>query len=71
MEYRLVLNNCSSSDIPNSVLCGQLEQQLKYYKFRRVPTKTDKADIFKLFVRRVSEQIVAQRLKIPEVHDCI
>ncbi|CAF1031046.1 unnamed protein product [Rotaria sp. Silwood1] len=145
MEYRLELNNCSSSDIPNSVRCGQLQQQLKYYKFHRVPTKTDKAvfylffrkeeeiyyalraavsikiislvryrhrnavspsirrsddippselqyrsvppknivdmirynftkyydrfanrDIFKLFVRRVSEQIVAQRLKIPE-----
>ncbi|CAF4544279.1 unnamed protein product [Rotaria socialis] len=128
MECRLVLNNRSTVDIPNDVLCGQLQQQLKYYKFRRggnilrfsncsfnerylscsisssnsivdplrrpddipssemhyrpIPTKTivdmirynytryfnrfsNKA-IFKLFVRRVSEQIVVQRLKIPE-----
>ncbi|CAF4056797.1 unnamed protein product [Rotaria magnacalcarata] len=58
MECRLVLNNRSTVDIPNDVLCGQLQQQLKYYKFRR--------DILKSFVRRVSDQIVVQRLKIPE-----
>ncbi|CAF2215404.1 unnamed protein product [Rotaria magnacalcarata] len=125
MECRLVLNNRSTVDIPNDALCGPLQQQLKYYKFRRVQTKAGKAvfylffrkeaetyyalrtaasppsemhyrpvptktivdmirynytryfdrfsnkDIFKLFVRRVSEQIAVQRLKIPEVHDRI
>ncbi|CAF4627131.1 unnamed protein product, partial [Rotaria magnacalcarata] len=40
MECRLVLNNCSNFDITNSALSGMLQQQLKYYKFRRVPTKT-------------------------------
>ncbi|CAF3672944.1 unnamed protein product [Rotaria socialis] len=53
--------------------------------YRPVPTKTivdmirynytgyfdrfSNKDIFKLFVRRVSERIAVQRLKIPEVHD--
>ncbi|CAF4321672.1 unnamed protein product, partial [Rotaria magnacalcarata] len=104
----LVLNNRSTVDIPNDVIYGQLQQQLKYHKFRRVQTKAGKAvfylffrkeaetyyalrtaasmndislvrynyaryfdrfsnkDIFKSFVRRVSEQIAVQRLKIPE-----
>jgi hypothetical protein len=61
MECRLVLNNCSESDIPNKVLCGQLQQQLKYYKFRRVPTKTGKA-IFYLFFRKEKETYEALRV---------
>ena len=51
MECRLVLNNLSTSDISNSSLSGQLQQQLKYYKFRRVPTKAGKS-IFYLFFHR-------------------
>lgn len=60
MEYRLVLNNRSTSDIPNSILYGQLQQDLKYYKFRRVPTKTGKA-VFYLFFRKEEETYHALR----------
>lgn len=51
MEHRLVLNNRSTSDIPNSRLCGELRQQLEYFKFRRVPTKTGKG-LYYLFFRK-------------------
>lgn len=55
MEHRLVLNNRSNSgDIPNSRLAGELQQTLKYYKFRRVPSKTGKP-VFYLFFRREEE----------------
>ena len=60
MECRLVLNNRSESDIPNSILCGQLQQRLKYYKFRRVHTKIGKC-IYYLFFRREEETYYALR----------
>ena len=60
MEYRLVLNSRSKSDIPNSILLGQLRQHLKYYKFRRVPTKTGKF-VFYLFFRKEEETYFALR----------
>lgn len=60
MECRLVLNNRSRVDIPNDVLRGQLQQQLKYYKFRRVQTKAGKA-VFYLFFRKEAETYYALR----------
>ena len=60
MECRLVLNNCSNFDISNNALTGELQQQLKYYKFRRVPTKTGKA-VFYLFFRREEDTYYALR----------
>ena len=60
MECRLVLNNCSEFDIPNSVLLGRLQQQLKYYKFRRVQTKAGKS-LFYLFFRKEEETYYALR----------
>ncbi|CAF4391892.1 unnamed protein product [Rotaria magnacalcarata] len=60
MECRLVLNNCSNFDITNSALSGMLQQQLKYYKFRRVPTKTGNA-VFYLFFRKEEDTYYALR----------
>ena len=60
MECRLVLNNLSEGDIPNSELSGLLQQQLKYYKFRRVPTKTGKS-VFYLFFRKEADTYCALR----------
>ncbi|CAF4652377.1 unnamed protein product [Rotaria socialis] len=60
MEWRSVLNNRSTVDIPNDVLCGQLQQQLKYYKFRRVRTKAGKAVLY-LFFRKEAETYYAFR----------
>ena len=60
MECRLVLNNRTDSDISNKDMCGILHQNLKYYKFRRVPTKTGKS-IFYLFFRREEDTYVALR----------
>mgnify|MGYP007096995860 FL=1 len=60
MEYRLVLNNRSEYDISNSVLNGQLHQDLKYYKFRRVPSKIGKP-LFYLFFRKEEETYYALR----------
>lgn len=61
MEYRLVLNNLSECDIPNSVLTGQLHQDLKFYKFRRVPSKTGKS-LFYLFFKREEDTYYALRV---------
>jgi hypothetical protein len=61
MECRLVLNNRSETDIENSVLCGSLQQQLKYYKFRRVQTKAGKS-IFYLFFRKEEDTYNALRV---------
>lgn len=60
MECRLVLNNLSGDDIANSDLSGLLQQQLKYYKFRRVPTKTG-TSIFYLFFRKEADTYYALR----------
>ena len=60
MECRLVLNNLSADDISNSDLSGVLQQQLKYYKFRRVPTKSGKS-IFYLFFHREADTYIALR----------
>ena len=60
MECRVALNNRSESDIPNSALLGRLQQQLKYYKFRRVQTKTGKS-MFYLFFKREQDTYFALR----------
>lgn len=60
MQHRLVLNNRSEHDIPNSLLSGQLHQDLKYYKFRRVPSKTGKSIIY-LFFKKEEETYFALR----------
>ncbi|CAF1289199.1 unnamed protein product [Adineta steineri] len=58
MECRLVLNNCSEHDIPNSVLSGELQQKLKFYKFRRVQTKAGKS-LFYLFFKKEQDTYYA------------
>lgn len=60
MEQRLVMNNKTNNSITNHELKGQLHQQLKYYKFRRVPSKMKK-DIIYLFFRREEETYFALR----------
>lgn len=60
MELKLVMNNRTNTDISNKDMCGYLHQQLKFYKFRRVPTKSGKS-IFYLFFRREQETYYALR----------
>lgn len=60
MEHRLVLNNRSEYNIPNNVLSGQLHQDLKFFKFRRVPSKMGKT-IFYLFFRKEEDTYYALR----------
>lgn len=60
MECRLVLNNRSHFELKNSDLTGRFQQLLKYYKFRRVPTKNGKA-VFYLFFRKEEETYYALR----------
>lgn len=62
MECRLVLNNRSGlNDIPNSTLTGELRQQLKFYKFRRVLSKTGNP-VFYLFFRKEEDTYHALRI---------
>lgn len=60
MECRLVLNNRSNVEITNDDMSGRLHQQLKYCKYRRVPSKKEKA-IFYLFFRKEEETYAALR----------
>jgi hypothetical protein len=60
MEHRLVLNNRTNTDITNNDMCGIFHQRLKYFKFRRVPTKTGKA-IFYLFFQKEEDTYAALR----------
>ncbi|CAF1568302.1 unnamed protein product [Rotaria sordida] len=60
MEYRLVLNNRTDLEITNNDMSGKFHQQLKYYKYRRVPSKNGKA-IFYLFFRKEEETYAALR----------
>ena len=60
MEQRLVLNNRINVEISNADMRGIFHQSLKYYKFRRVPTKTGKA-IFYLFFRKEEDTYAALR----------
>lgn len=60
MECRLVLNSQTTNEITNSDLSGLLHQQLKYYKFRRMPSRGTKA-IFYLFFRKEEETYAALR----------
>ena len=60
MECRLVLNNRSDNEISNNDMCGWFHQQLKYYKHRRVPSKSGKS-IFYLFYRKEEETYAALR----------
>ncbi|CAF4370734.1 unnamed protein product [Rotaria socialis] len=60
MECRLVLNNRTDNEIKNKDMSGILHQQLKYFKFRRVTSKTGKS-IFYLFFRKEEETYFALR----------
>jgi len=60
MECRLVLNNRTNNEITNKDMSGWLEQELKYYKFRRVRSKNGKS-IFYLFFRKEEETYAALR----------
>ncbi|CAF2117731.1 unnamed protein product [Rotaria magnacalcarata] len=60
MECRLVLNNRTDNEIKNKDMSGILHQQLKYFKFRRVTSKTGKS-IFYLFFRKEEETYSALR----------
>ena len=60
MECRLVLNNRTNSEITNKDMDGRFHQLLKYYKYRRVPSKNGKA-IFYLFFRKEEETYAAFR----------
>lgn len=60
MECRLVLNNRTDTEITNNDMKGRLHQQLKYYKYRRVPSKNGKS-IFYLFFRKEEETYAALR----------
>ncbi|CAF3213140.1 unnamed protein product [Rotaria socialis] len=61
MECRLVLNNRTDDEITNNDMSGRFHQQLKYYKYRRVPSKNGKA-IFYLFFRKEEETYAALRV---------
>ncbi|CAF4847805.1 unnamed protein product, partial [Rotaria magnacalcarata] len=58
---RLVLNNRTDDEITNNDMSGRFHQQLKYYKYRRVPSKNGKA-IFYLFFRKEEETYAALRV---------
>jgi hypothetical protein len=60
MQCRLVLNNRTAIDITDKDMRGLLHQKLKYFKFRRVPTKTGKA-VFYLFFRKEEDTYAALR----------
>ncbi|CAF2018514.1 unnamed protein product [Rotaria magnacalcarata] len=60
MECRLVLNNRTDTEITNKDMNGRFHQQLKYYKYRRVPSKNGKA-VFYLFFRKEEETYAARR----------
>lgn len=61
MECRLVLNNRTDVEITNDDMNGRVHQQLKYYKYRRVPSKNGIA-IFHLFFRKEEETYAALRV---------
>lgn len=60
MECRLVLNNRTDNEITNEDMSGWYHQQLKYYKFRRVRSKSGKS-VFYLFFRREEDTYRALR----------
>ena len=60
MECRLFLNNSTDTVITDKDMGGVYHQHLKYYKFRRVKTKSKKS-IFFLFFRREEETYFALR----------
>ena len=60
MEHRLVLNNRMDAEISNDDMKGIFHQCLKYYKFRRITTKTGKS-IFYLFFRKEEDTYAALR----------
>lgn len=60
MEHILVLNNRMDAKISNDDMSGIFHQCLKYYKFRRVTTKTGKS-IFYLFFRKEEDTYAALR----------
>ena len=60
MECRLVLNNRANAEISNEDMNGRFHQLLKYFKYRRVPSKNGKA-VFYLFFRKEEETYAALR----------
>lgn len=60
MEYRLVLNNRTDTDITNKDMSSRFHQCLKFYKYRRIPTKNGKA-VFYLFFHKEEETYAALR----------
>ncbi|CAF4058128.1 unnamed protein product, partial [Rotaria sordida] len=63
MERRLVLNNRTNNEITDNDMCGWFHQQLKYFKYRRVPSKNSNNNkpIFYLFFRKEEETYAALR----------
>ena len=60
MQWRLVLNNRTDNAISDKDMCSLFHQHLKYYKFRRVPTKTGRS-IFYLFFHKEEDTYAALR----------
>lgn len=60
MEFRLVLNCLTDINITNQDMCGYLHQHLRFYKFRRIPTKSTKS-MFYLFFQSEQESYYALR----------
>ena len=60
MECRLVLNNRNETELTNKDMSGLYHQRLKYYKFRRVQTRTGKS-MFYLFFRKEEDTYFALR----------
>ncbi|CAF1498095.1 unnamed protein product [Adineta ricciae] len=60
MECRLVLYNRTDDDLNHDYMSGWLHQQLKYYKYRRIPGQNGKS-IFYLFFRKEEDTYAALR----------
>ena len=60
MEYRLVLNNHTATELSSDYMCGVLHQKLKYIKYREVKIKNGKT-VFYLFFRKEEDTYVALR----------
>jgi len=60
MQWRLVLNNRTDNAISDKDMCSLFHQHLKYYKFRRVPTKTGRS-VFYLFFHKEEDTYAALR----------
>ena len=64
MEFRLVLNNRTNIDITNDDMCGIYHQRLKYFKFRRVTTKTGKSIFYLFFEKKKIHMLLFEQLSL-------